>query len=66
MTVKELIKMLEKVEDKEREVVVNDKVSDGYMIAGEVVEQDGLYVDNYNKERMRGEEDELLDFVVIE
>lgn len=66
MTVRELIKILEKIEDKDRQVVVNDKVSDEYMIAGEVVEQDGLYVNNYNKELMRVEKDELIDCVVIE
>lgn len=45
MTVRELIKMLEKIEDKDRLIVVNDKVSDEYKIpSSEVVEQDGLFV----------------------
>lgn len=61
MTVRELIKMLEKIEDKDRLIVVNDKVSDEYKIpSSEVVEQDGLLVITDDGE------DIYVDCVVIE
>ena len=65
MTVKELIKELNKIEDKSRLVVVNDKVSDEYVIATQVVEQDSLGVNNYDEEIMDVEEVEI-DCIVIE
>ena len=61
MTVRELIEMLEKIEDKDRLIVVNDKVSDEYKIpSSEVVEQDGLLVITDDGE------DIYVDCVVIE
>lgn len=61
MTVRELIEMLEKIEDKDRLIVVNDKVSDEYKIpSSEVVEQDGLLVITDDGEDLE------VDCVVIE
>ena len=61
MTVKELIEMLEKIEDKDRLIVVNDKVSDEYKIpSSEVVEQDRLLVITDDGEDLE------VDCVVIE
>jgi hypothetical protein len=65
MTVRELIEELNKIEDKSRLVVVNDKVSDEYVIATQVVEQDSLGVNNYDEEIMDVDEVEI-DCVVIE
>lgn len=61
MTVRELIEMLEKIKDKDRLIVVNDKVSDEYKIpSSEVVEQDELLVITEDGE------DIYVDCVVIE
>lgn len=65
MTVAQLIKKLEKIKNKDRLVVVNDKVSDEYVIATQVVQQDDLGIYNYNEDIMDVEEIEV-DCVVIE
>ena len=65
MTVAQLIKKLEKIKNKDRLIVVNDKVSDEYVIATQAVKQDSLGIYNYNEDIMDVEEIEV-DCVVIE